>query len=110
MKRGTEAAVYEVFARFGGQAEPIHWVGNVRAGDPELAWYAAREVYTRREDCTQLWVAQRSAMVFSEPQDEELLRSSARTRYRLPGFPSRYRRERERAGATPADAEAAHDD
>jgi ring-1,2-phenylacetyl-CoA epoxidase subunit PaaB len=99
MKRGADADVYEVFARFGGPDEPVRWVGNVRAGDPELAWHAAREIYTRREDCTRLWVAQRSAMVFSEPEDDGLLRASARMGYRLPGFPGRHRRDRERAAA-----------
>jgi phenylacetate-CoA oxygenase PaaH subunit len=76
MRRGGDAHVYEVFARFGDDPqEPIRWLGSVRSGDPELAWHAAKEIYTRREDCTLLWVAQRSAMVVSEPSDAEALRS-----------------------------------
>jgi ring-1,2-phenylacetyl-CoA epoxidase subunit PaaB len=97
MKRGTEADVYEVFGRFGGNSETIRWVGSVRAGDPELAWHAAKEIYTRREDCTLLWVAQRAAMVFSGPDDADVLRTAQRLDYRVPGFPGRHRRDRERA-------------
>jgi 1,2-phenylacetyl-CoA epoxidase PaaB subunit len=100
MKRGTEADVYEVFGRFGAASDTIRWLGSVRAGDPELAWHAAKEIYTRREDCTLLWVAQRAAMVFSGPEDAEVLRTAQRLDYRVPGFPGRHRRDRERsAGA-----------
>ena len=104
MKRGIEPGVYEVFARFGDQDQPIRWVGNVRADDPELAWHAAREIYTRRENCTLLWVARRSEMVFSDPADTLLLRLSKRLEYRLPGFPARHRRDRERSASTPETA------
>ena len=58
-----------MFAKFGDEAnEPIRWVGSVRSGDPNLAWHAAKEIYTRRERCTVLWVAQRSGMVVSGPR------------------------------------------
>jgi 1,2-phenylacetyl-CoA epoxidase PaaB subunit len=103
MRRGGDADVYEVFARFGDDPqEPIRWVGNVRSGDPELAWHAAKEIYTRREDCTLLWVAQRSAMVLSEPSDAEALRSPSRLGYRVPAFPGRHRRARMKAAALTA--------
>lgn len=97
MRRGAERDVYDAFARFGDQSEPVRWVGSVRAGDPELAWHAAKEIYTRREDCTVLWVARRSGMVFSGPEDAEALRTPTRLGYRLPGFPSRHRRARDKA-------------
>lgn len=98
MKRGTDTDVYEVFARFGhDQSEPIRWVGNVRVADPELAWHAAKEIYTRREDCSVLWVARRCEMVFSTPDDAEALRSPTRLDYRVPGFPGRHRRDRGRS-------------
>lgn len=98
MKRGDDAVVYEVFARFGDdQAEPIRWVGSVRSGDPELAWHAAKEAYTRREDCTVLWVARRSEMVLSGPEDTEILRSPSRLGYRVPAFPGGHRRARMKA-------------
>ena len=103
MKRGGEVDVYEVFARFGDDPqEPIRWLGSVRSGDPELAWHAAKEVYTRREDCTLLWVAQRSGMVVSEPGDAEALRSPSRLGYRVPAFPGRHRRARMKVAALAA--------
>jgi ring-1,2-phenylacetyl-CoA epoxidase subunit PaaB len=104
MRRGAETDVYEVFAKFGDEAnDAIRWVGSVRSGDPELAWHAAKEIYTRRERCTVLWVAQRSAMVMSGPEDKEILRSPDRLTYRLPTGPGRRRRARLAAGpAQPA--------
>jgi ring-1,2-phenylacetyl-CoA epoxidase subunit PaaB len=103
MRRGSESNVYEVFARFGDDAaEPIRWLGSVRSGDAELAWHAAKEIYTRREDCTVLWVAQRSHMVVSEPGDAEALRSPSRLGYRVPAFPGRHRRARLKAAAVAA--------
>lgn len=99
MRRGSDAGVFDVFAKFGTDpAEPIRWVGSVRSGDPELAWLAAKEIYTRREDCTVLWVAERTAMVVSEPGDVEILRSSDRLNYRLPPNPGRHRRDRLKEG------------
>ena len=107
MRRGGDARVYEVFARFGDDPqEPIRWLGSVRSGDPELAWHAAKEIYTRREDCTLLWVAQRSAMVVSEPSDAEALRSPSRLGYRVPAFPGRHRRARSKVAAALSAAEA----
>jgi 1,2-phenylacetyl-CoA epoxidase PaaB subunit len=107
MRRGGDARVYEVFARFGDDPqEPIRWLGSVRSGDPELAWHAAKEIYTRREDCTLLWVAQRSAMVVSEPSDAEALRSPSRLGYRVPAFPGRHRRARIKVAAALSAAEA----
>jgi 1,2-phenylacetyl-CoA epoxidase PaaB subunit len=107
MRRGGDAHVYEVFARFGDDPqEPIRWLGSVRSGDPELAWHAAKEIYTRREDCTLLWVAQRSAMVVSEPSDAEALRSPSRLGYRVPAFPGRHRRARIKVAAALSAAEA----
>ena len=107
MRRGGDAHVYEVFARFGDDPqEPIRWLGSVRSGDPELAWHAAKEIYTRREDCTLLWVAQRSAMVVSEPSDAEAMRSPSRLGYRVPAFPGRHRRARIKVAAALSAAEA----
>lgn len=105
MKRGTETDIYEVFARFGDNpAEPIRWVGSVRSGDAELAWHAAKEIFTRREDPTVLWVAQRSHMVFSGPEDAGVLKTSRRLPYRVPAFPGAHRRARMKAAETGTEA------
>jgi 1,2-phenylacetyl-CoA epoxidase PaaB subunit len=50
--------VFEVFARFDLNGSVEH-VGSVRGEDPVLAWQAAKEVFTRRERCLDLWVARR---------------------------------------------------
>ena len=99
MRQGSDRDVYEVFARFGDDtSEPIRWLGSVRSGSAELAWHAAKEIYTRREDCTVLWVAQRAGMVTSGPEDAEVLRSPERLKYRTPGSVGRHRRARAQAG------------
>jgi|1186.fasta_scaffold688234_2 ring-1,2-phenylacetyl-CoA epoxidase subunit PaaB len=102
MRRGTEPDVYEVFVRHGSARASLEWVGSVRAADPELAWHAAKEAYTRRIHCTVLWVARRTAMVFSGPEDVEPLNASDRLAYRQPGFPVQRRRERSAMVAEPS--------
>lgn len=89
--------VFEVFAQVGGSGRPIQHVGSVRGADPQLAWQAAKEVYARREDCSLLWVAPRSAFVISGPEDSLVLRSGSSRRYRMPKYPSAHRRARARA-------------
>ncbi len=66
-------AVYEVFLQIGGEGRPIQLVGSVRASDERLAWQSAKEIYTRRENCTALWVVPRSALFVGEGIDLELL-------------------------------------
>lgn len=89
--------VYEVFVQVGGAGKPIQNVGSVRGSDPVLAWQAAKEIYTRREDCTLLWVVPRTAIVAGESGDGLGLARGSSRRYRLPGYPSAHRRARERA-------------
>jgi 1,2-phenylacetyl-CoA epoxidase PaaB subunit len=103
VREGVEADVFEVFARNGGPSEPIVWVGSVRAADPTLAWHAAKEIFTRREKCTVLWVACRAGMAFSTSEDSDVLGTADRLDYRKPGFPSRHRRDREKAAVAGAE-------
>ena len=99
MNVGIEDDIYEVFARFGDNTAPISWLGSIRSGSPELAWHAAKEIYTRREaECSVLWVARRSGMVKSGPEDAEIMLSPDRLAYRTPSFPGRHRRDRSRVG------------
>ena len=94
MRYGQGDHVYEVFAQF-GVGKSIELVGTVRAADPELAWHAAKESYTRRERCTQLWVAPRSAFFVSDTNDGELLMAGRRMDFRGPAYPGSLRRARE---------------
>lgn len=96
MRQGDDEEAYEVFVQLGNKSE-IKWAGSVRAAEPILAWHAAKEIYTRRENCTVLWVAKRSSMVFSTTADADMLKSADRFDYRTPGFVGRHRRDRERA-------------
>lgn len=91
---------YEVFAQFGPNKD-ICLVGSVRAGDPVLAWHAAKETYTRRERCSQLWVVPRDAVIASGPDDQTVLLSGMRMDFRTPAYPGRHRRAREEAHGPP---------
>ncbi|MGK2956221.1 MAG: hypothetical protein ACSLFI_11205 [Solirubrobacterales bacterium] len=94
-----EHNVFEVFAQFGGSGKPVQYIGSVRGSDAVLAWQAAKEVYTRREDCTLLWVAPRSSFMVSAAEDALGLGRGSTRRYRVPNFPSAHRRARNsRAG------------
>lgn len=98
---------FEVFAQFGGTGKPISHLGSVRAADPTLAWHAAKEAYTRREDCSLLWVAPRSSITMSTSADATVLTTGRRLTYRLPAFPITHRRAREAAGVAAAEQVAA---
>jgi len=87
-------AVYEVFVQIGGVGRPIQLVGSVRASDKNLAWQTAKEIYTRRENCTALWVVPRASIVVGEGIDLEVLREGTGRSFRLPGYPSAHRRDR----------------
>ena len=93
MRFGQDDNVYEVFAQF-GVGKTIEHVGTVRATDPELAWHAAKEVYTRRERATLLWVVPRAAITSGGPDRAVTLMSSTRMPFRTPAYPGRNRRNR----------------
>ena len=87
-------AIFEVFVQIGGVGRPIQLVGSVRGSDEELAWQAAKEIYTRRENCTALWVVPRAAIFTGSETDQELLKSGTGRMFRVPGYPSAHRRDR----------------
>lgn len=101
MRFGQDDNVYEVFAQF-GVGKTIEHVGTVRGTDPQLAWHAAKESYTRRERCTQLWVAPRTAFLMSDASDEKPLLAGARMDFRGPAYPGARRRAREKRMAAAA--------
>ena len=103
--RLDEPNVYEVFAQFGGAGKQVQHVGSVRCADATLAWHAAKEAYTRREDCTVLWVAPRSAFLRSGPEDAITLGNGSSRRYRVPKYPSGHRRARRNAAVDLHDSE-----
>jgi ring-1,2-phenylacetyl-CoA epoxidase subunit PaaB len=96
MRYGSDEGAFEVFAQFGHGRDVCH-VGSVRGADAELAWHAAKEIYTRRERCTQLWVVPRTAMLMSDTGDADVLMASQRMPFRKPAFPGGLRRARAKA-------------
>src|SRR5688572_30652768 len=104
MESGGDATAFEVFARFGGWEKPLQHVGSIRAADPDLAWHAAKEAYTRREKCVDLRVVSRSCVTMSTEEDATALLAGGRMTYRMPAFPSAHRRARRKAqGAAEAE-------
>ena len=84
---------YEVFGQFGAGRE-ITYLGSVRGRDAELAWHAAKEVYTRRERASLLWVVPRTAITGGGADRLVTLLSSTRMPFRTPAYPGRNRRNR----------------
>lgn len=98
MQWGSDEGAFEVFAQF-GIGRSIEHVGSVRATDPELAWHAAKEAYTRRENCSRLWVVPRTSILMSDASDADVLRTGRRLEFRRPTYPGAHRRARlENAG------------
>ena len=84
---------WEVFVQFGAGKDVVH-VGSVRAAEASIAWHVAREIYTRRERATRLWVVPRARIYASEGEDAVLLSGQSTKTFRLPAFPGRHRRAR----------------
>ena len=92
-----DGTAFEVFARIGPADRALVHVGSVRGHDPFLAWHSAREIYTRRENVTLLWVVPRSAIV-SGDEHQGTLGNGLQRDYRLPSYPGRGRRLRAAGG------------
>lgn len=94
-----DAQAYEVFAQF-GTGRPLQYVGSVRGVDGPLAWQAAKEAYTRREDCTALWVLPRTSILTGDEHDPLVLARGSSRKYRQSRYPSSRRRARAKAEET----------
>lgn len=60
--------VYEVF-RAEDEGEAMAHVGSVQAPDDDFAVEYAREVYSRRQEATRLWVVSRESVLVIEDED-----------------------------------------
>jgi ring-1,2-phenylacetyl-CoA epoxidase subunit PaaB len=80
----TRAGVepYEVF-RQEKDGDPMRHGGNVLAPDPELALHYAREMFSRRNESTRLWVVRRADIAVLE--DEDLLNPPLDRSFKKPG-------------------------
>jgi len=86
MTESEEWPLWEVFIR--GQHGMSHrHVGSLHAPDAERAIKNARDVYTRRNEGTSIWVVEASAITASSPGDKGPLYDPARDKiYRHPTF------------------------
>ncbi|MGH9488116.1 MAG: 1,2-phenylacetyl-CoA epoxidase subunit PaaB [Terriglobales bacterium] len=78
--------LFEVFIRSQHGVAHKH-VGSLHAADAEMALANARDVYTRRNEGTSIWVVPSAAITASSPGDKQALFEPAQNKiYRHPGF------------------------
>jgi ring-1,2-phenylacetyl-CoA epoxidase subunit PaaB len=81
-----EWPLWEVFVRAKAGLDHKH-CGSLHAPDPAMAVQMAREVYTRRQEGTSLWLVRSEQIVASDPSDKEMLFDPAEDKvYRHPSF------------------------
>lgn len=74
---------YEVFEQRKRGTHHIH-VGNVHAPSHELAMVFAKEQYTRRGQCVNLWVVRTSDVFVTEYMDSDIFETTSDKKYREP--------------------------
>lgn len=78
--------LWEVFIRSRNGLAHKH-AGSLHAADAALALQAARDVYTRRGEGLSIWVVPSSAIVASDPTDQDVLFEPTGSKiYRHPTF------------------------
>ena len=78
--------LYEVFVRARGGLDHKH-VGSLHAADARMAIEHARDLYTRRQEGVSVWVVPSSAIIASDPAENDSLFEPARDKiYRHPTF------------------------
>lgn len=86
MSKDTQFQVWEVFIQT-KPGLPYKHAGNVHASDKEMALQNARDLYTRRNEGTSIWVVPSNAIVASNPNDSDMLFDPANDKvYRHPTF------------------------
>jgi ring-1,2-phenylacetyl-CoA epoxidase subunit PaaB len=82
----SEWPLWEVFVRSQHGLAHKH-VGSLHAPDAEMAVKNARDVYTRRNEGTSIWVVKSSEITASDPSEKDELFTSATSKvYRHPTF------------------------
>jgi len=78
--------LWEVFLRSKRGLNHVH-VGSLRAADSEMALQHARDLYTRRNEGTSIWVVPSAAIAASSPDERDpFFAPSADKVYRHPTF------------------------
>ncbi|HJP89904.1 MAG TPA: hypothetical protein VJ850_12785 [Candidatus Limnocylindrales bacterium] len=104
--RAPHLEEYEVF-RQEKDGDPMRHGGNVLAPDPELAMHYAREMFSRRNESTRLWVVRRADIAILE--DADLLNPPLDRSFKKPGgyvMRDKLAAARERAGTEKPQARA----
>jgi ring-1,2-phenylacetyl-CoA epoxidase subunit PaaB len=82
----TQWQLWEVFTQK-KTGMPFEHAGSVRAADKELALMNARDVYSRRNEATCIWVVPSECIVSSSPEDVASFFEPANDKvYRHPNF------------------------
>ena len=82
----AEWPLWEVFVRSKSGLDHKH-CGSLHAVDPQMAIQLARDVYTRRQEGTSVWVVRSDQIVASDPGDKAMYFDPAEDKvYRHPTF------------------------
>lgn len=82
----TEWPLWEVFVRSKAGLDHKH-CGSLHAADAKMAIQMARDVYTRRQEGSSVWVVQSDQIVASDPGDKDMFFDPAEDKvYRHPTF------------------------
>ena len=82
----NQGALWEVFSQKKA-GQPFRHVGSLHAYDKDLAIEAARDLYTRRNEGTGLWVVKSEHIVSTNPEDSPSFFEPADDKiYRHPTF------------------------
>lgn len=86
MKPETEWPLWEVFVRTKAGLDHKH-CGSLHATDAKMAVQMARDVYTRRQEGSSVWVVRSDQIVASDPGDKDMYFDPAEDKvYRHPTF------------------------
>ena len=86
MTSHAEWPLWEVFIRSRQGLSHRH-VGSLHAADAEMALSHARDVYTRRQEGTSIWVVPAAAISASSPDEKDILFDPSDDKvYRHPTF------------------------
>jgi ring-1,2-phenylacetyl-CoA epoxidase subunit PaaB len=81
-----EWPLWEVFVRSKAGLDHKH-CGSLHAPDPKMALQMARDVYTRRQEGTSVWVVRSDQIVASDPGDKDMFFDPMEDKvYRHPTF------------------------
>src|SRR5690606_39833377 len=82
----SEWPLWEVFVRSKAGLDHKH-CGSLHAADARMALQMARDVYTRRQEGTSIWVVRSEQIVASDPADKDMYFDPAEDKiYRHPTF------------------------